>query len=122
MDSRLMEYLSEILSLSDKATPGPWFQCLACVIGEDDVFVAELVSEQLPDSHVPVKINANGKFIAHSRTSLPQLAKALQIFVGHAEAHLKGCFDMRYADCKMFLTELRAISALLGLAERKEEK
>lgn len=54
--------LPKLKELALAATPGPWFQCMATVVGAESVFVADLVSDQHQIS--PEKINRDGRFIA----------------------------------------------------------
>jgi hypothetical protein len=100
------EKLDELEATAKAATPGPWFQSMATIVGADSLFVAELISDQHQDKRVS-QINADGRFITAAN---PETVQALIVGVRRIRKLAELYRHCRHACPDCFCTkEARAI-------------
>ena len=112
-----MEKLEQILKRCEAAAPGPW----RCQTGGYDIEVSS-VNEQMiihsVNGHKAIRLlEDDGEFIAHSRTDLPLVVKALQRAMDALEKmkccrHVEVCDET--ANCSIRREALAEIEAMLG--------
>src|SRR4051812_1942120 len=119
----ILTHLSRVIEICEKATPGPW-ELLPDAKGVKRVVYSPPRLKNVPktqkiyNAHVVCQHKkhtqdfwaSDAEFIAHARTSLPQLAKALQRAIEWIEV-----MDQS-RDFFMQQEARNEISALLGLA------